>query len=62
MQIAKKNSYINIQAILLRDIAEVYKIQNDVNEAKKYYLLSKQLYEAMDCIEEVNEINKKLEI
>lgn len=62
MQIAKKNSYINIQAILLRDIAEVYKIQNDINEAKKYYLLSKQLYEAMDCIEEVNEINKKLEI
>jgi len=61
LKIAKENKYITIEAEVLSDIANLYKEQKNLKEAKKNYLLSRQLYEAMGLTKKVEEINKELD-
>ena len=61
LKMAKENKYVPVEAKVLKDIANLHKVQSNIKEAKKNYLLSRQLYEAMGLTKKVEEINKELD-
>lgn len=61
LKISKNHKLIHIEAVILKDMAEVYREQNNLQDAKTNFILSRRLYEAMNLDAKVKEINKEIE-